>query len=751
MPTPSQQFRREYEQLGNATELSVITLYKRFLRAKKHNEQLTYAQFFRGPQNLQAERKRVSLFIKDKGEMSFIDVCRELTAFSELSVPGVRLRLNAYLDQDPDVRTFDSIKALWRVLDSREDFGQANPIQVDGRHFHNLKYLLDEYAGHIEIEGRTLAQRVADLKSLRGLKREEVLYLTKPEFAELIARNDPRLSYSDFKALLSEYIKKHDLVLVRSDVDQEAITAKQAYAMYENNRTPFYFRCRRCISTGLPAKPFSKSLDHWNRQGCPVCSRERCAEDRKLSANEVRRRIAAHPAGIDWLDDDTYRGKASPLTVTCRKCGQGITRVAQEFFEYGSFLECPHCGVGRIGESLTVGVVNFLLNTGRPAGDMRELTPPHLRAWPSKSPLRHDGYFELLDPAIKLAVEHMGAQHVDPNHNYHIMSQKGKEESFRELQERDEWKRNACHKADGGGVALVEVPDLVASCKTMLEAAQLVVQKLIETVGSLLFSIPGFRQRIEQLNQTLVYRLLSTSERLPLEDRLQAQLDEEKSTVEIQSYDPISRFFTLSCKTHPGHSWPCYANNAIRSKISGRGGTRCKHCAIESHAAKCRLTIEEVDAKAAEAGFRRAFDHEIYKSNAGRLTWECLKDPNHVVHDSLTHLLERGCSHCRTETRRRRRQRDEHAKLDAIVATRGDLLISSKEDYRNNRSKMLIRCLRPGGCGQTYTMAAGKIKAGQMCACDKNSRIAQSRRARNATTACSALATEQREEDEPAS
>jgi len=618
----------------------------------------------------------------------------------------------------------------------QKQVGKRNPLSVDGRLFHNLKYFKSEYQNTIKIKSRTLAQRVANLKASRNLWQTDTLELNAAEFAALISRADTRLPFVDFKKTLSNYISVHDLQLVRGgDLNDpsslEPITIEDAYASYENNRSPFYFCCRSCIKNGETAKPFLKPLDHLDRQGCPVCGDKGAVDKRRLHPDEVRKRIAEHPAGIDLRDSNsTYSSTMSPLTVVCRQCGHKFTREAQDFFEYGSFVACSACVPGPIGESLAVGVVNFLLDTGHDGACTRELTPAHLQDWPGKRSLRHDAYFELPDLSLKIAIEHMGDQHTNPDNKFHLISRVGKQESFQQMLARDKWKQAACERAS---ICWVDIPDLFVNCPTLLDAAKLVASHLIAKTDSKVEQIPGFHDRVEQLeNESLVRKLITASGRLPQEESLQKQLDEEKSSVYISAYNPMTRIFTLACSKHKDYgTWTASAGNAIGSNVGDRKGTRCPKCGANKRGAEKRLSEQALDAEAKKYGFKKTFDFAVYESNAQLLPWVCLNNPEHTIKDSLAHL-SRGCRFCRRETATLQHQQREHAKLNAKVKSNGDILLTPPSEYHNNSTKVRVICARSGGCGKEYQITPQKIMDGQLCKCDKDARSAKKRAAAQA-------------------
>lgn len=729
MSSPSKMFELCFASHRDHTELSVQALNRRYLLKRQLDPALTPELFFSDRSNLERERASISFDIGGHGRMRLIDVCRAL-ARPGLSAAGARYRLNAFLARHPNERSFSSIDALGLCLEreAEANAGTLNPVLAGASWFRNLSALRDAHREVVQVSRRTLAERVAALKEARGLRTQDTLQLEPAELSKLLAREEVKHSFVAFAAALGTYLQEHRLQLVRScaETSHAEITFEEAYARYENNRTLFRFRCQVCAIEAAAASTFEKPLSHWHRQGCPRCGSKRARAERKLPASEVRRRIHEHPAGIDWVDhDDAYQTNASPLTVRCRDVGHEVTRRAEDFFSKGAFKQCPECSGGRLGETIAVVVVNFLLATGKPAREAREATPPHLRAIKAVgAPLRHDGYFELKAPAIKLAVEHMGDQHFYPGHVFHVKSPLGRDESFRRMLDRDEQKRVACRTT---GVLYVALPDLASACSTVGEAARFVADQLRAQTCDVVRGIPGFESRVAQLDDAAFVRaLIRGGALLPPEQRLQRQLDAEMSTVEILDYDPIAKRFQLRCCVHPREEpWFALATNAIGSKAGERSGTRCRRCKADKLARERKLSQSDLDDRARAFGFMRDFCYSKYERNSQRLPWRCISDPSHETVDTLSHL-SRGCSTCRAVAQLRAEQARGHADIAAIAAARGDVVLSEPDDYLYSSTKLRLRCAREGGCGDEYWMSPSKIRAGQMCACDAPSRAAWS-------------------------
>jgi len=612
--------------------------------------------------------------------------------------------------------------------------GRPNVVEVDGHRFHNLAALMREYKSVLSISDRQLFKRVQDMRTRHQLSKEDTLSLNAEQCAALFGRKGDSDHFQAFTSSLSAYVITHNLILVRGGdsnilTSHEPITPEEAYSKYEFNKTVLYFICKNCEAQGRAPTLFGKSRDLWRRQGCPVCSFDRLRKKQRLDPGVLRKRVEAHIARVQWIDeDDAYRNNRSILRLQCHANGHQFSISASTFLQ-GKFVACPDCSQAKIGESLSVAIMNFLLNTGRNAREVRELTPPHLAG----TGLRHDGYFEIPDIGMKIAVEHNGPQHTDKNHWFHLLSPKGKDVSFKETIERDRIKDEACHTSS---VVLVKLPDLVASCGRLKDgegfvaAARIVIAELESSSNRRVLMLPGYAARVDKLSdEKFVQDLLPTAFFDEPSKRLQDQFYTEGKKIRVRNYDPISGFFELECMID-GEKWSAHRNNVLRSQSCTIPGTGCPICAVIARSSKRRLSLDVIMQRSLKLGFRPSFTEADYQNNSTVLDWQCLANPTHVVKMSFA-SLHRGCPKCRKETRDMLRHDSEYAKIKGIVEGHGNKLLSSQSEYMNQSSRLRVYCVT---CGSEYRPMADKIKSGQRHGCDKGYRAAQTLRARRGET-----------------
>jgi len=729
MPEPTKDFIAAFKNLPAPPDISLICAYKRFFKARQLDRAVTSEAFLSNHANLVRQRESITLHILDTGPTAFLDVLRALSSQGGGKPSGWRRRLKIYLQEHPGVKAFDSISALMVILEEQPK-GPKNLISVEGTSFHNLAAFKQAHLSTISISERHLAQRVQVMRAQRNLSKEDALYLTAEECQALLSRWENPKHFDAFKVDLSSYLEAHELILVQGGDSSDSaslkpISLEDAYDRYENNRSVLYFYCKNCNRKGRAPFFFGKSRDHWGRQGCPVCSLDRRSEKRRRNPGELRKLIAEHPARVVWIDEESaYRNNRSILRLQCLAKEHQFSVSASSIL-YGDFVVCPDCARSRIGESLAVAIVNFILNTGRPAREVRELTPPHLAG----TGLRHDAYFDVAPIGMKIALEHDGPQHQDENHGFHAMSPKGKEVSYKETIERDRVKRDACQ---AGGVAIVNIPDLFAACGRLrkggafIAAARIAICQLEFSTKGKVRELPGYAERVNLLSEENFVRSLLPEAyfRKPIE-RLQEQLDAEGRSILIRAYDPITSHFELECLVD-GKIWSAHANNALRSRSNnGRPGSRCPTCAVKARADKQRLSFEKLKERAIALRFRPLFVDADYQNNETILNWECLVNPLHVIRVSFDHL-NRGCPQCRLMARNKYRQDKAYAEIKKIVESHGNKLLSPPEEYTNNRSRLRVHCKV---CESEYHAMGGKLKRGQRHGCDKGYRAAKTRRA----------------------
>jgi hypothetical protein len=333
--------------------------------------------------------------------------------------------------------------------------------------------------------------------------------------------------------------------------------------------------------------------------------------------------------------------------------------------------------------------------------------------------LRHDAFFDKAFTCLNvdLALEHQGDQHINLKNKYHY-KKKDPQKAFLLAQARDIYKRNAANR---NGVVLVEVPDLAVHTTCRSDAVHLVIQVVRSKIN--VKQAQAFEARVERLKddnfvKELIYRCTAECTR---EAQLRSQLDKEGSPVEILDYDPLSGFFSLFCKKHKVN-WQANATNAIGSTDTGRSGTRCPECGELVRREKRRLTFEKLILVAAKKGFRPCFEKEAYVNNSNYLPWECLKC-GAGINESWAHLsTDRKCRSCSGTLKRTELAKIEMGEIQKIAECNGDKLLSAVAEYKNQATKLRLKCTREGGCGEEFEMRAQKVKAGQLHGCDKHTR-----------------------------
>ena len=685
MPTPSQSFREAYSATIPKPSISLPTANKRYLRLASMNSDLTLAEFFADMANLDNERRRN--MVKIGGTESTVAAVAEQAKRSRLwdglSQAGILYNLNRYLKDQGCTRTFATISELISDAKNRTNFGQANPIRIGVNFFQNVESFRNHFASRTALKSRTLADRVYSLKQDQGLEQTQTLNLSEEGLTSLLANQEKQLPYLDFESRIQSYLSTHGLRLISGPSvaeggDHTYLSIENAYARYENNTTKFDFECIVCKEHRPDKRFFQKSLSKF-AQGCPTCAEVSRRDQRRTPASEVRSRIRDELSSIEWTGPDVeYVNRRSVLTLSCKKCGHCFKRSSDDALRDGRSAKCPACGPKYLGETLSLVIANYVLGTGRNPLQFSQKSPNHLSSWKGKGILRHDGFWprETIadDFPYHVALEHQGAQHNDESHHLHGKNNKERNKKFKALQERDAFKVEACKTY---GLKLVLIPDLLKNYSNLPQATKCVADCLTATVGNELSKLKGFQERLRSLqDEHLLFKLLDEVAPLDKVLRLKEQLLQEESGIEIIRYDPVSDRFTLHCPVHADRgTWNPMANNAFSSEVTGRRGTRCKHCASRTFANSRRKSWEEVCDGAEAFGFRPDFEYSEYKNNSTRLRWICMQDPTHAFEDTFSHL-DRGCRHCRKEKQNLARRSREFAKIKEIDAENGDELVS---------------------------------------------------------------------------
>lgn len=285
--------------------------------------------------------------------------------------------------------------------------------------------------------------------------------------------------------------------------------------------------------------------------------------------------------------------------------------------------------------------------------------------------------------------------------------------------------------AEDPRIAPVFVPDLMLATDRERGVIEIVSAALEEKMPWLLHDRTylarkaGILERIAAGERVLTLPQSWTREaKERVEEALRASGDDKR--ISFVDADPFRRTVTLACVIH-GVLQPVNINNVLGSADGQRKGTRCARCVHEAFGDRRRLSPSEVVAIAREAGFEPLFEDGAYVSNQQKLPWRCLTDETHVVHDTLAHIVARGCPDCRSRTRADDRCASEFTEVSRLISERGDALLSPPDEYQNQDSRIRFRC---GLCGGEAAQTAVKIKCGQRHGCQRLSSSQATRRSR---------------------
>jgi hypothetical protein len=440
----------------------------------------------------------------------------------------------------------------------------------------------------------------------------------------------------------------------------------------------------------------------------------------KKPLNEVVCAMTRIAPDLEFLDiAGPYVNNKSKVKLRCYASNHVFVRSIDSILNK-KIISCVTCRGKNFGETLSLLIAYFILDSKQPLYSAREITPPWLEKKNTNGlgRLRYDGYFGEFFSTLgfAIAVEHQGPQHFDPNNSFH-KKKKNPALAFELLQRSDQFKRDISPKFN---VRLVEVSDLSQS-QSIAECVNRVIDALFKKIPEI-YTIQGAVERKEKLqsNQFFIHELLQhfgiSSSAI---SKLKAQLKEEKSSVYVVLEVPTMKAVTLACREHPEQpNWTARLTNLIGSTVTDRKGTRCPMCKSEKIGKLKRLNKVQITAHAAKVGFIPAFDADTYLNNHQPLFWACI-DCGSKVKRTLGQMSEdRGCPTCNLMIARG----CEMNELRKIVEANGDVLLSSDAEYINQATRLRLICCRSSGCGDEYAMAAAKIKRGQLHACDKFAR-----------------------------
>lgn len=441
-----------------------------------------------------------------------------------------------------------------------------------------------------------------------------------------------------------------------------------------------------------------------------------------LTYEEIRRRVQAH--GFELLTTEKEHQRQPSKHILVRSPGGYVQVRRVDAFAPGAVqVTCQFDRPIRKGETLAVMAASLLTGTVL----HREYTPPVLK----ETGYRLDGWAELQGPngqAVFLALEHQGGHRHDPRAPVH-RKRGDPEASMRKqaLQDKDKAER----LAKDTRIVLVTVPDILLATDRERGVIEIVANAL-EGQMKWLKGDSGYLARKAHIMSRLdaderVLTIPATwiqDARQRVEEALQNSGDDER--ISFVEAHPLVRKVTLACKTH-GILRPVNINNVLGSKDGTRKGTRCAQCANEDNGHRRRLPFREVELAARLAGFSPLFQESEYVNNQINMKWQCLRDPSHIAHDTLSHIVERGCSQCRAEGRGEERRATEFAEVSRLIEERGDQIASTSVEYRDQDSRIRYRCSL---CGGDASQLAVKIKVGQRHGCQRHTSSKATRRRR---------------------
>lgn len=441
-----------------------------------------------------------------------------------------------------------------------------------------------------------------------------------------------------------------------------------------------------------------------------------------LTYGEIQQRVQAHGFTLITTEQEWLQNRGEHITVRSASGYEQIRRI-DNFAPGAVQATCQYNRTTRKGETLAVLAAAALLGTTL----IREYTPTVL-----KGPgYRLDGWAELDAPdggKVFLALEHQGDHRYNPAAPVH-QKRGGAEASMKEQAERDAHKLQLL--AEDPRIVPVFVPDLMLATDREQGVIAIVATAIEAKMPWLLHDRDYLARKAGILGRIVAgERVLRLPQSWTCEakERVEEALKTtgDLGRLRFVDADPFRRTVTLACEVH-GVLDTVNINNVLGSADGQRRGTRCPRCANEAFGDRRRLSHAEVSSAARDAGFEPLFEDGAYVSNQQKLRWRCLKDPAHMVEDTLAHIQARGCPHCRERARAVDRRATEFAEVSGAIQDRGDTLLSVADDYINQDSRIRYRCAL---CGEDAAQAAVKIKRGQRHSCQRLSSSQATRRSR---------------------
>jgi len=250
-----------------------------------------------------------------------------------------------------------------------------------------------------------------------------------------------------------------------------------------------------------------------------------------------------------------------------------------------------------------------------------------------------------------------------------------------------------------------------------------VAQALLDILGPQAENFPGIHERVaEVVHEEFARQVLAVDKLAQTTRRLQFMLDAENSPMRIDRIDLAESRVYWSCTAHP--------DRGIRGIYLGAAfaGQRCKSCAGEKTGERCRMTEVKLTEAASVLGVRLQSPFSAYRKNTTRLQWVCARCST-IFDATWIALKDRRtrCPSCAESELRQDLRATQWPRLLVQIAANGDVMESVSSEYRNQATRLTVRCTRHGGCGEIFTMSAEKILRGQLHSCDRYRRFSSAR------------------------
>lgn len=193
---------------------------------------------------------------------------------------------------------------------------------------------------------------------------------------------------------------------------------------------------------------------------------------------------------------------------------------------------------------------------------------------------------------------------------------------------------------------------------------------------------------------------------------LKKHAEKHKGVLLSQEYVGVSKKYHWKCKE--GHKWHANWNNVRR-------GSWCKWCAYKELNKRTGLESENVLLKMKECAASRGGEllSGIYKNALTKYRWRCELGHEWEATWANVFHLESWCKICAYKNPKKRANGNQghvgrRVKFETImeaVSKRGGYVLSLREEYKNNKTKLRIEC----GKGHNFEAMYNSIQQGSWC------------------------------------